>query len=88
MDLGSDVVTAGNKPLEYRYTPEISNGMQTQVSCLPERDNTGRKEKMEKYNELFKTLVAAGLLMPSAAGARWFGQVIAKLNREKPGWDQ
>ena len=47
-----------------------------------------RKGKMEKYNELFKTLVAAGLLMPTATGARWFGQVIAKLNQEKPGWDQ
>ena len=47
-----------------------------------------RKGKMEKYNELFKTLVAAGLVMPSAAGARWFGQVIARLNQEKPGWDQ
>ena len=47
-----------------------------------------RKGKMEKYNELFKTLVAAGLLIPSAAGARWFGQIIARLNQEKPGWDQ
>ena len=43
---------------------------------------------MEKYNKLFKTLVAAGLLMPTAAGARWFGQMIARLNQEKPGWDQ
>ena len=43
---------------------------------------------MEKYNKLFKTLVAAGLLMPTAAGAYWFGQMIATLNREKPGWDQ
>ena len=47
-----------------------------------------RKGKMEKYNELFKTLVAAGLVMPSAAGASWFGQVIARLNQENPGWDQ
>ena len=43
---------------------------------------------MEKYNKLFKTLVAAGLVMPNAAGAYWFGQMIATLNREKPGWDQ
>ena len=27
---------------------------------------------MEKYNELFKTLVAAGLVMPNASGAYWF----------------
>ncbi len=47
-----------------------------------------QNKKIEKYNELFKTLVAAGLLMPSAAGARWFGQMIARLNQEKPGWDQ
>ena len=38
-----------------------------------------RKEKMEKYNKLFKELVAAGLVMPNAAGARWFGQMIARL---------
>jgi len=43
---------------------------------------------MKKYNELFKTLVAAGLVMPNAAGARWFGQMIARLNQEKSGWDQ
>ena len=49
---------------------------------------TLQKGNMEKYNELFKTLVAAGLLMPTATGARWFGQVIARLNQEKPGWDQ
>ena len=43
---------------------------------------------MEKYNELFKTLVSAGLLMPSPTGASWFGQMIARLNQEKPDWDQ
>ena len=42
-------------------------------------DKPYRKEKMEKYNKLFKTLVAAGLVMPNAAGARWFGQMIARL---------
>ena len=40
---------------------------------------TLRKGKMEKYNELFKELVAAGLVMPNASGARWFGQMIARL---------
>ena len=38
-----------------------------------------RKEKMEKYNKLFKELVEAGLVMPNAAGARWFAQMIIRL---------
>ena len=38
-----------------------------------------RKEKMEKYNKLFKELVAAGLVMPNEAGARWFAQMIIRL---------
>ncbi len=31
---------------------------------------------IKEINKLFKTLVAAGLVMPNAAGARWFGQQI------------
>ena len=38
-----------------------------------------RKEKMEKYNKLFKELVAAGLVMHNEAGARWFAQMIIRL---------
>ena len=34
---------------------------------------------IKEINELFKTLVSAGLVMPNPAGARWFGQQIAIL---------
>ena len=34
---------------------------------------------IKEVNELFKTLVGAGLVMPNEAGARWFGQQIALL---------
>jgi hypothetical protein len=34
---------------------------------------------IKEINELFKTLVGAGLVMPDEAGARWFGQQIALL---------
>ena len=34
---------------------------------------------IKQINELFKTLVGAGLVMPNATGARWFGQQIALL---------
>ena len=33
---------------------------------------------MNKYNELFKQLVSAGLVSPNPAGARWFGQMVAR----------
>ena len=32
-----------------------------------------------KYNKLFKQLVSAGLVSPNPAGARWFGQMVARL---------
>tara|TARA_R100001480_G_scaffold148647_1_gene148250 strand:+ start:336 stop:509 length:174 start_codon:yes stop_codon:yes gene_type:complete len=32
-----------------------------------------------KYNKLFKQLVSAGLVSPNEAGARWFGQMVARL---------
>ena len=35
---------------------------------------------MNKYNELFKQLVSAGLVSPNPAGARWFGQMVARLH--------
>ena len=34
---------------------------------------------IKEINELFKTLVGAGIVMPNASGARWFGQMIAYL---------
>ena len=34
---------------------------------------------INEINKLFKTLVGAGLVMPNASGARWFGQQIALL---------
>ena len=34
---------------------------------------------IKEINELFKTLVGAGLVMPNKNGARWFGQQIALL---------
>ena len=34
---------------------------------------------IKEINDLFKTLVGAGLVMPNASGARWFGQQIALL---------
>jgi len=35
---------------------------------------------MNKYNELFKQLVSAGLVSPNPAGAKWFGQMVARLH--------
>ena len=35
---------------------------------------------LNKYNKLFKQLVSAGLVSPNPAGARWFGQMIARLS--------
>tara|TARA_R100000963_G_scaffold495_1_gene677 strand:- start:43 stop:222 length:180 start_codon:yes stop_codon:yes gene_type:complete len=35
---------------------------------------------IKEINELFKTLVGAGIVMPNASGARWFGQQIALLS--------
>ena len=43
-------------------------------------DNYERRKKMNKYNELFKQLVSAGLVSPNPAGARWFGQMVARLH--------
>jgi len=34
---------------------------------------------LDKYNKLFKQLVSAGLVSPNEAGARWFGQMVARL---------
>jgi len=35
---------------------------------------------LNKYNKLFKQLVSAGLVSPNPAGARWFGQMVARLH--------
>ena len=35
---------------------------------------------LNKYNKLFKQLVSAGLVFPNPAGARWFGQMVARLH--------
>jgi len=40
----------------------------------------GEELNMNKYNELFKQLVSAGLVSPNPAGARWFGQMVARLH--------
>ena len=42
---------------------------------------------IKEINKLFKTLVGAGLVMPNASGARWFGNMLAQLGGIRHGAD-